>query len=560
MSGKSKQSTFEMIIGAKDKFSSVFGRFGAKMGALSKTMKDVERDGEKLGQGLSWIGSRMALALGLGSGCALTLARHLAGVAGEAAKSASRVGMHLNTWQEYAYAAERAGLSSGELESALGSLQEKAKSAFKGDADSAFLLKGLGLDAKSAGGKVQAASVMLTKLADRIKALKDSGEHAKAADLAKQFGVSGMLPLLEKGGMHLEEMRKRAHDIGLVFGDEDAAASKKFSDSLQDSRLMLRGLGFSLFRDVIPPISRLMERFTQWIDVQRKLVDGGKFASWLKDFDVDTVWNSIEAVLEGIKDLVSAVDGAAQFFGGWKNVLMGIAAFMAGKFLLSLVNAGVAFAANPLFLKGASLVMTLAKAFFTLGAAILTTPVGWLLAACAAIGAAVYAVYKNWDGIVSYFSGLWQGVKDAFNEGWTDGILKILWDFNPLRLILKGMNELIAYFTGFNLFETIGKQWGAQLTGWMPDSLKKFLGLEAFSGSRTGEAYQADDAASGGFGGFAAPAGWADPAMSLHKTRSEHVERNEVRLKIDLPAGADAQLSGKPGEGVSLQTGLQAVY
>jgi len=48
------------------------------------------------------------------------------------------------------------------------------------------------------------------------------------------------------------------------------------------------------------------------------------------------------------------------------------------------------------------------------GVALFTTPIGWFLLGVAAIAAAAFLIYKNWEPIAKFFTDLWEGVKGAF--------------------------------------------------------------------------------------------------------------------------------------------------
>ena len=45
-------------------------------------------------------------------------------------------------------------------------------------------------------------------------------------------------------------------------------------------------------------------------------------------------------------------------------------------------------------------------------------PVGWVIAAIAAVAAGAYLIVRNWSSIKEFFSKLWQGVKDSFAGAW----------------------------------------------------------------------------------------------------------------------------------------------
>ncbi|WP_149867847.1 hypothetical protein [Cellvibrio sp. PSBB023] len=65
----------------------------------------------------------------------------------------------------------------------------------------------------------------------------------------------------------------------------------------------------------------------------------------------------------------------------------------------------------------------------------LANPIGLLITA---IAAGAYLIWKNWEPIKQWFSGLWEDVKATFNQG-IGGITKVLLDWSPLGLIYKGV-------------------------------------------------------------------------------------------------------------------------
>ena len=75
---------------------------------------------------------------------------------------------------------------------------------------------------------------------------------------------------------------------------------------------------------------------------------------------------------------------------------------------------GLARNALPMLAQGAvMLASTLGSAFSAVGAAILATPIGWIVAAIAALVAVGLLVYKYWKPIQGFFIGFWQGLTAA---------------------------------------------------------------------------------------------------------------------------------------------------
>jgi hypothetical protein len=118
-------------------------------------------------------------------------------------------------------------------------------------------------------------------------------------------------------------------------------------------------------------------------------------------------------------------------FGALNTALAAVALWITGPLLTAIALVGIAFV--------------------KLGAAILATPIGWILAGVAALAASVYVLYQRWDEFLAYWGNLWQRVKDGFNQGFIIGIITLLKEFNPVTHIVRGMNAVIEYFTGYDV-------------------------------------------------------------------------------------------------------------
>jgi hypothetical protein len=97
---------------------------------------------------------------------------------------------------------------------------------------------------------------------------------------------------------------------------------------------------------------------------------------------------------------------------------------------------------------------------WALGAAILATPVGWILAAAAALVAAAVLIYKNWDQFASFFIDKFEAVKKAFGDGFVKGLWSLWKEFNPVNLIIDSLNSLVKFATGIDIGGIIKEKLG----------------------------------------------------------------------------------------------------
>lgn len=526
---------------ALGRFSRVTGlqRLSGSIGNVRDKLQGMVQQGQAGLERLGALAGRLSLLFGAAGGGAFALGTEAATAAAEASKFASMVGLSTGNWQEYAGAATMAGMEADELASLMLTLQERAVNAARGEKGDIEMLQLMGISAKNARGELKNADTLLLELADRVKKMREAGEMGKAAGIMNQLGGeegARLLDLLKNGREGLLAMRKEARELGLVLSDEALESALEYGSAINRVKATFRGLGLTLGTAFLPSLTKLLDKFQAWLQVQRDIMSAG-FERWIDGLDLDAVWRSVENFFASLGRLGRMLQRAADLCGGWSNVLTALVVLISGKALLALGS--------------------LALAFGQLGMAMLTTPVGWFVAAVAAVAGAAYAIYKNWDGLVAYFRGLWEGVKAAFEKGLVQGVMRVLLSFKPSRWIADGLNELVATLTGVDLY-SIGGQWidgllqgvkqgWQQLTGWIDK------GVSAIGSWFGGDDDAPDMAAQQRFPTAGQPLDLGNSVRPLmQSSHSEQVIRQENTVRIIAPEGMRLEGEGQ-GRGLDVR-------
>ena len=508
---------------ALGRFSRVTGlqRLSGSIGNVRDKLQGMVQQGQAGLERLGALAGRLSLLFGAAGGGAFALGTEAATAAAEASKFASMVGLSTGNWQEYAGAANLAGTEADELASLMLTLQERAVNAARGEKGDIEMLKLMGISAKNARGELKNADTLLLELADRVKKMRGAGEMGEAAGIMNQLGGeegARLLDLLKNGREGLLAMRKEARELGLVLSDEALESALEYGSAINRVKATFRGLGLTLGTAFLPSLTKLLDKFQAWLQVQRDIMSAG-FEEWVNGLNLNEVWASVEGFFEGLKRLASLLQRVADLCGGWSNVLLGLVVLISGKALLALGS--------------------LALAFGQLGMAMLATPVGWFVAAIAGVA---YAIHKNGEG-----------VRKAFEQGWLRGLLQIFLS------VMDGLNELVATLTGVDLY-SIGSQWidgllrgikqgWQELTGWLNKGLDSIAGI-----------FRSDDDGKGTASGAAtSPLPMADPlnmvpgAKSMMQlARSERVIRQENTVRIIAPEGMRLEGEGQ-GRGLDVR-------
>ncbi|MHC8492798.1 tape measure protein [Thalassospira sp. SM2505] len=368
-------------------------------------------------------------------------------------------------------------------------------------ASTPFQLEGIGQATK----QLLSFGVLPEKIIENLRMLGDIGAGANVPlnEMAAIFGK-----VKAKGKAMTEELLQLS-DRGIPIIDVLAKGLGKSKDQIFELASEGR-ISFDILKRAMQAMTAEGGIFFKQMEEQSKTLFGK--LSTLKDnlfllfADLGEKLDEMFGVKDGIDFLIGKVQVLRATFAAFAETNPQLAKAVA---FIGILAAAV----GPLAI-GVGLA---ASAFGVLatGLGLIFSPIGLVVAAFAG---AAFLIIKHWDEVEAFlaktaiaivrawapignfFSGLWAEIKSAFDQGFVQGVLKVLEVFNPTIWIAKGVNALIAYLFGIDLAkvggEWIGGLWdGMQakwaelvdwlssavtsLMDWMPDWVKERLGLDA---------------------------------------------------------------------------------
>ena len=391
------------------------------------------------------------------------------------------------------------------------------------------------------------AKVFGKQYADDVLLLaQNTGEYNRQLGLLQETDANGNLKYI--GSMQREfENRSNTTENKLT----------KLKSSLTEIATKIGNAFLPVITSFVENITPVIYSITEWVETNPQLME------W-----VLTIGGGIGAVVGGLLTLHSA----------FSFVTAGLLPFLKlGKFLGGFLGNFLFSAISKLSLgfgyligyiaKGA---MMFGKAIIMMSRALLTNPIGLLIAG---IAVAAYLIYDNWGKIGPWFSELWQNVSDAFSSAWSSitGFCSTAWanisnffsagisritttilTWSPLALFQQVFSTVLSWF-GIdvpNKFSEFGKN--------MIDGL-----VNGIKNAWEGAKQIVSDLGEGIKGWFAEKLGIHSPSRVFKGYGVNVVEGLAIGMNksISIAENASDNLSSAVGlNGVSHNTGLLTNY
>lgn len=427
-----------------------------QLGKLSAATKGFKEKLGGIGDGFSAsLGNLSKLAfIGGGSLGGLFAAIDGAASAGDKiAKFSRRVGLSVEGLQEWRFAAERSGVAMEAFDAGVNKFGKIVGEAASGTGVGLPIFDALGIKVKTASGAMRSQQDILLDLADGFKKVKNPTDRLRMALTLFEEGGGPMIELLSQGREGVQALTSEFRALGGGMSTEQAAASEVFQDKLSNLKVTLASVANLLTSQLIPVVSTLMVKFQEWALANRGPIQ--EYANLM----AQKLPGAIEGAVSAIKGLVAAakpVIAVFQFlsgiFGSTTVILTALGAYIAGPLVLSVL------AAIPALITLTTTFIAAIPPAVAFAASVLA--ISWpalaVVAALAAVGAAVYLLYRNWDSVSKFldtsvgkvlsvmlpFVGIplqiikhWGGIKTFFANLWNS----VLSGASKVRSVLESI-------------------------------------------------------------------------------------------------------------------------
>ncbi len=375
-----KPSPVEIVLKGVDKVTGPIAKINAKLTRLQRPARDLQGAFSKVGASAARLAFQVG-AVGTALGfAAVNGMRKFVNEADALEEAATAAGVSIEALQELRYAASFGGVDEGTLDSALQKFSVglgKAKAGMGGFATS------LGKTAPALLKQMKAAS----STGEALDLFLDAAERAKDPSLRNAllnagFGRGGvaLAPMLEG----LKEARRDAHETNNVLSIETVRAAAKTADEFERAGKRAKGLSNVFFAELLPNVLELVKRFNKWTIANRELV-ATRVAEFARNISDGVSW-----LADNLPGAVKWVQEMVEWCGGWKTVLIGLAAVKLGPLIGSLWGLAAALAVNP---------------------------IGQIVLALAAIATTITLIVQNWDTLMAKFDAIPTWVRDLATGG-----------------------------------------------------------------------------------------------------------------------------------------------
>lgn len=251
----------------------IFGTLGLQgKDAFNKDIDTASSKGTtlatKFGNGLKTV-AKFGVALGAAAAAAGTAVIGMANSAAAAGdnidKMSQKIGISREAYQELDFICSQCGTSVDTLQMGLKTMTNQMQSASDGTKTASAMFDKLGVSIYDSTGALKNQEDMMWEVMSALQGMENQTE--KAALATDLFGRSGseLMPLLNGASGSIEEMKQKAHELGLVLSDEFVNNSVAYTDTMDQLKRSIKSAGFAITSNFLPFIQKIADKMVQYM-------------------------------------------------------------------------------------------------------------------------------------------------------------------------------------------------------------------------------------------------------------------------------------------------------
>ncbi len=276
---------------------------------LSTTTAKINALGAKVGAFSKRVAGAFAAITGtitLISGAILRGSNRVAELGDRIDKMSQKIGMNRRNFQEWDYILSQNGGSIESLQMGFKTIANQMNGVVKGSKESKNAFDALGISIYDNNGVLRSQDDVFN---DVVNALQKETNATKKAILGNQlFGRSfiEMKPLLNQSAQAIEELRKRAHNMGLILSDDDIENAVKYKDTMETFSKVFEAKFATVMMKIMPDLSNALEEIMTIVRENQEVFDNlGQAFKWI----VGTALPEVIKAIVGIANLLKGLGG-----------------------------------------------------------------------------------------------------------------------------------------------------------------------------------------------------------------------------------------------------------
>lgn len=215
---------------------------------------------------------------------------------------AQTVGMTTEQYQEWDYVMQSCNYSMEQAQGDLSQLAEKAMDAANDVGEGAELFGELNIQVTNASGALKSQAELLDEVIIALQGMEDETRRNAIASALLSTTGEMLVPLFSKSSEEIQNMKKRAHELGVVMSGETLEGFVDVTDATREYDAAIEGVKNRIAGQFSPALESLKKAGTELVvTVGKELEESGIVESFA------SILESISSLLEPLGELISAV-------------------------------------------------------------------------------------------------------------------------------------------------------------------------------------------------------------------------------------------------------------
>lgn len=230
--------------------------------SIDETDKKASGFADKLKKGVGSAAAVGAAVSGVAVGATTALAnwsKETMSTTDHIDKMSQKIGISAEYYQEMEYAMGQSGASVDSLQMGMKTLVAQMDGVKAGNDQATAAFDRLGVSVLDANGNLRSQEDVMKDTLTALQGVENQAEKARIANML--FGRSGseMMPMLNGEAGSIDELRQKAHELGVVLDDETVAAGARMNDMWDDASRAFGQVKMKIGAALMPALADLGE-------------------------------------------------------------------------------------------------------------------------------------------------------------------------------------------------------------------------------------------------------------------------------------------------------------